>query len=66
MFIRWSIMVFERSLNMGDGGKLTLNSGLVEESNLASTFAAYENSVSSQLTNILQSDQHTIVVESIK
>ncbi|KAK7582693.1 hypothetical protein V9T40_014138 [Parthenolecanium corni] len=63
---RWSIMVFERSLNMGDGGKLTLNSGLVEESNLASTFAAYENSVSSQLTNILQSDQHTIVVESIK
>ncbi|XP_065210954.1 diacylglycerol kinase eta-like isoform X2 [Planococcus citri] len=63
---RWSIMVFERSIKVGDGGKLTLNTGLMEGSNLVTTAAAYEDSVLSHLTKILQSDQHTVVISSAK
>lgn len=59
-------MVFERSLKVGDDGKLTLNTGLPEESNLASTAAAYEDSVLSHLSNILQSNQHNVIIESVK
>lgn len=58
--------MFERSLKVGDDGKLTLNTGLAEESNLASTAAAYEDSVLSHLTNILQSNQHNVIIESVK
>lgn len=59
-------MVFERSLKVGDDGKLIMNSDLSDGSNLASTAAAYEDSVLSQLTNILQSNQHTVVIESVE
>lgn len=59
-------MVFERSIKVGDGGKITLNTGLMEGNSLFTTAAAYEDSVLSHLTKILQSDQHTVVISSAK
>ena len=59
-------MVFERSIKVGDVGKLTLNTGLMRGNNLVTTAAAYEDSVLSHLTKILQSDQHTVVISSAK
>lgn len=59
-------MVFERSIKVGDVGNLTLNVGLVKTDNLVSTAAAYEDSVLSHLTKILQSDKHNIVISSAK
>lgn len=66
MLLRWSIMVFEKSIKVGDVGKLTLNTGLIKEHNLVSTAVAYEDSVLSHLTKILQSDQHNVVISSAK
>lgn len=59
-------MVFERSIKVGDVGKLTLNTGLIQGNNLVTTATAYEDSVLSHLTKILQSDQHTVVLSSAK
>lgn len=61
-------MVFEKSIKVGDGGKLTLNTNtcLVRETNLVSTAVAYEDSVLSHLTSILESDQHSVVISSAK
>ncbi len=59
-------MVFEKNIKVGDVGELTLNPAFIKENNLVSTAAAYEDSVLSYLTKILQSDQHSVVISSAK
>ncbi|KAJ9585833.1 hypothetical protein L9F63_020535, partial [Diploptera punctata] len=58
MLDRWSIMTFERSIAI-PGRKLSQTDPLF-------SMAAYEDSVVSHLTKILQSDQHSVVISSAK
>nr|CAD7194555.1 unnamed protein product [Timema douglasi] len=57
MLDRWSIMTFERSITM---------TRKLSHADPAFSMAAYEDSVVSHLTTILQSDQHSVVIASAK
>nr|CAD7405485.1 unnamed protein product [Timema cristinae] len=57
MLDRWSIMTFERSITM---------TRKLSHPDPAFSMAAYEDSVVSHLTTILQSDQHSVVIASAK
>lgn len=64
-------MTFERSISMGSSAKLTLSGGVAAERMSGDllqpgTMAAYEDSVVTHLTKILQSDQHSIILSSAK
>ncbi|XP_063242323.1 diacylglycerol kinase eta isoform X2 [Bacillus rossius redtenbacheri] len=58
MLDRWSIMTYERSI--------TISTRKLSHLEPSSTIAAYEDSLVSHLTKILQSDQHTVVISSAK
>ncbi|XP_050419920.1 diacylglycerol kinase eta isoform X2 [Adelges cooleyi] len=63
---RWSIMVYERSIDVGSGTKLTMNSGVQESNNLESSISTYYNCIMANLNNILQSNQHCIIINTAK
>ncbi|KAF0760760.1 diacylglycerol kinase eta-like [Aphis craccivora] len=63
---RWSIMVYERSIDIGSGTKLTMNSGVQEGISLESAISTYYNYIMSNLNIILQTDEHEIIVNTAK
>lgn len=63
---RWSIMVYERSIDIGSGTKLTMNSGVQDGICLESAISTYFNYIMSNLTIILQSDEHDTVINTAK
>lgn len=63
---RWSIMVYERSIDVGSGTKLTINSGVQEGISLESAISTYYNYIMSNLNVILQSNEHKIIVNTAK
>lgn len=63
---RWSIMVYERSIDIGSGTKLTMNSGVQESINLESAISTYYNYIMSNLNIILESDKHEAIVNTAK
>lgn len=63
---RWSIMVYERSIDIGSGTKLTMNSGVQESISLESAISTYYNFIMSNLNVILQSREHETIVNTAK
>lgn len=63
---RWSIMVYERSIDIGSDTKLTMDTGVQEDISLESAISTYYNYIMSNLTVILQSSEHNIVVNTAK
>lgn len=63
---RWSIMVYERSIEIDSGTKLTINSGVQKGNNLESTISMYYNYIMSNLDIILQSNEHEAIVNTAK
>ncbi|VVC34305.1 Hypothetical protein CINCED_3A011770 [Cinara cedri] len=63
---RWSIMVYERSIDIGSGTKLTMNSGIEEGISLESAISSYYSYIMSNLNVILQSNDHEIIVNTAK
>lgn len=63
-------MTFERSISMGSTAKLILSDGVrssqMEDTLPLSAVTAYEDSVVSHLTKILQSDEHSVIISSAK
>lgn len=59
-------MVYERSIDIGSGTKLTMNTGVQEDISLESAISTYYNYIMSNLTVILQSSEHNIVVNTAK
>lgn len=59
-------MVYERSIDIGSGTKLTINSGVQEGISLESAISTYYNYIMSNLNVILQSDEHKIIVNTAK
>lgn len=59
-------MVYERSIDIGSGTKLTMNSGVQEGSSLESAISTYYNYIMSNLNIILQTDEHEIIVNTAK
>lgn len=63
---RWSIMVYERSIDIGSGTQLTMNSGVQEGISLESAISTYYNYIMSNLNIILQSNEHKAIVNTAK
>lgn len=59
-------MVYERSIDIGSGTKLTMNSGVQEGISLESAISTYYNYIMSNLNIILQTDEHEIIVNTAK
>lgn len=60
-------MVYERSINVGSGTKLTMNSGVQEEGiSLESTISTYYNYIMTNLNIILQTSDHETIVNTAK
>lgn len=59
-------MVYERSIDIGSGTKLTMNSGAQEGISLESAISTYYNYIMSNLNVILQSNEHEIIVNTAK
>lgn len=60
-------MVYERSIDIGSGTKLTMNTtGVQEDISLESAISTYYNYIMSNLTVILQSNDHNIVINTAK
>lgn len=59
-------MVYERSIDVGSGTKLTMNSGVQEGISLESAISAYYSYIMSNLTVILQSNEHNTIVNTAK
>lgn len=59
-------MVYERSIDIGSGTKLTMNSGVQEGISLESTISTYYSYIMSNLNVILQSNEHKIIVNTAK
>lgn len=58
--------MYERSIDIGSGTKLTMNSGVQEGISLESTISTYYNYIMSNLNVILQSNEHKIIVNTAK
>lgn len=63
MLDRWSIMTFERSISLPCHKATLSRSDTTLKSNIAHQ---YESNVITHITNILQSDQDSVVLPSIK
>lgn len=63
---RWSIMVYERSIDIGSGTKLTMNSGVQEGISLESAISTYYNYIMTNLNIILQTHEHETIVNTAK
>lgn len=59
-------MVYERSIDIGSGTKLTINSGVQEGISLESAISTYYNFIMSNLNVILQSSEHETIVSTAK
>jgi len=59
-------MVYERSIDIGSGTKLTMNSGVQEGISLESAISTYYNYIMTNLNIILQTDEHEIIVNTAK
>lgn len=59
-------MVYERSIDIGSGTKLTMNSGVQEDISLEPTISTYYCYIMSNLNVILQSNEHEIIVNTAK
>lgn len=59
-------MVYERSIDIGSGTKLTMNSGVQEGITLESAISTYYNYIMSNLNIILQSNEHEIIINTAK
>jgi hypothetical protein len=59
-------MVYERSIDIGSGTKLTMNSGVQEGISLESAISTYYNYIMSNLNLILQSNEHEAIVNMAK
>jgi len=59
-------MVYERSIDIGSGTKLTMNSGVQEGISLESAISTYYNYIMFNLNIILQTDEHEIIVNTAK
>lgn len=63
---RWSIMVYERSIDIGSGTKLTMNSGVQEGISLESAISTYYSYIMTNLNIILQTHEHETIVNTAK
>lgn len=59
-------MVYERSIDIGSGTKLTMNTGVQEGISLESAISTYYNYIMSNLNIILQSNEHETIVNTAK
>jgi len=59
-------MVYERSIDIGSGTKLTMNSGVQEGISLESAISTYYDYITSTLNIILQSNEHETIVNTAK
>lgn len=59
---RWSIMVYERSIDIGSGTQLTMSSGVQGGVSVESAISTYYNYITSNLTIIMQSNEQEIIV----
>jgi len=59
-------MVYERSIDIGSGTKLTMNSGVQEGISLESAISTYYNYIITNLNIILQTHEHEIIVNTAK
>lgn len=59
-------MVYERSIDVGSGTKLTMNTGVQEGISLESAISTYYNYIMSNLNIILQSNEHETIVNTAK
>jgi len=59
-------MVYERSIDIGSGTKLTMNSGVQEGISLESAISTYYNYIMTNLNIILQTHEHETIVNTAK
>lgn len=59
-------MVYERSIDIGSGTKLTMNSGVQEGISLESAISIYYNYIMTNLNIILQTHEHETIVNTAK
>jgi len=59
-------MVYERSIDIGSGTKLTMNSVVQEGISLESAISTYYGYITSNLNVILQSNEHETIVNTAK
>lgn len=58
--------MYERSIDIGSGTKLTMNSGVQEGISLESAISTYYNYIMSNLNIIIQSNEHEAIVYTAK
>ncbi|XP_050541600.1 diacylglycerol kinase eta-like isoform X2 [Daktulosphaira vitifoliae] len=66
MLDRWSIMVYERSIDIGSDTKLTINSGVQDSTKIETSITNYYNTIMKSLSIILQSNQYSTIIDTAK